>query len=116
MTSERWLGRGVERPSIISNGYRRGPGPRLRALLSECGVSPMDFALFMNVSPQSICNWFVRGVPRQRVDEVAYLLSVTRAWLVTGQGPKYERWTQKCAVFRGIHKSVGAILDGAGRG
>lgn len=50
----------------------------------------MDFALFLRVSPQNMTNWFARGLPRQRLPEIAQLLSVNESWLARGEGEKYE--------------------------
>jgi hypothetical protein len=72
----------------------------------------MDLALFMDASPQSVSNWLAHGVPRKRMDEVARLLSVTQVWLATGQGPKYQLWTPKCEVERGMQASDEGMPDG----
>lgn len=64
-------------------------GDRLRALLRECHLSATDFAANRNVSPQHVNNWFKRGIPMARMDEVAELLSVTPRWLRSGDGPKH---------------------------
>ncbi|AZE77942.1 helix-turn-helix domain-containing protein [Pseudomonas synxantha] len=60
------------------------PGERLRVLLSECKISPMDFALFLKISPQRLNNWFARGIPHSQLDRIARLLSVNAHWLKTG--------------------------------
>lgn len=60
-------------------------GVRLRVLLSECGIAPMDFALFLKISPQRLTNWFSRGIPHAWLDKVARLLSVSAHWLETGE-------------------------------
>jgi phage repressor protein C with HTH and peptisase S24 domain len=64
-------------------------GDRLKALLHECDLSAADFAAHRNLTPQHINNWFVRGIPAARVDEIAELLSVCASWLRTGKGSKY---------------------------
>lgn len=64
-------------------------GDRLRALLQECHLSPTDFAIHRGVTPQHVNNWFKRGVPLARLDEIAELLCVQRRWLRTGEGPKH---------------------------
>lgn len=64
-------------------------GDRLRILLKECNLSAADFAAHRNVTPQHINNWFSRGVPSARIDEIAELLSVRSGWLRHGRGPKY---------------------------
>lgn len=60
------------------------PGERLRVLLSECKISPMDFALFLKISPQRLNNWFARGIPHSQLNRIARLLSVNAHWLKTG--------------------------------
>lgn len=67
----------------------RGSGPRFRALLAQCNISPMDFAVFLKVSPQNMTNWFARGLPRQRLPEIAQLFSVNEYWLAMGEGDKH---------------------------
>ncbi|WP_347902229.1 helix-turn-helix transcriptional regulator [Pseudomonas purpurea] len=64
-------------------------GPRFRALLKEVGIKPSEFATFCNVDPQHVNNWYHRGVPDYRMEEIAGLLSVTSKWLSTGEGPKH---------------------------
>ena len=64
-------------------------GDRLKALLSECNLSPSDFAAQRKVTPQHVNNWFKRGVPLARLDEIAELLCVRSRWLRNGEGPKH---------------------------
>ncbi|MBT9238815.1 helix-turn-helix domain-containing protein [Pseudomonas sp. MG-2] len=65
-------------------------GDRLKALLHECGLTPSDFAAQRRVTPQHVNNWFKRGVPLARLDEMADLFCVHRRWLRTGEGPKHH--------------------------
>lgn len=58
-------------------------------LLRECHLSATDFAVNRKVTPQHVNNWFKRGVPLARMEEVAELLSVNVRWLRTGEGPKH---------------------------
>lgn len=69
-------------------------GVRLRELLSEYKIAPMDFAVFLKISPQRLNNWFVRGVPQSRLDEIARLLSVNANWLEKGVGAKFLAATE----------------------
>jgi len=64
-------------------------GDRLKALLHECGLTPSDFAAQRSVTPQHVNNWFRRGVPLARLDEMADLFCVHRRWLRSGEGPKH---------------------------
>ncbi|MEN5108220.1 helix-turn-helix transcriptional regulator [Pseudomonas sp. TWI672] len=64
-------------------------GDRLKALLHECGLTPSDFAAQRGVTPQHVNNWFKRGVPLARLDELADLFCVHRRWLRSGEGPKH---------------------------
>ena len=64
-------------------------GDRLRALLRECHLSATDFAANRKVTPQHVNNWFKRGVPMARLEEVAELLTVNARWLRYGEGPKH---------------------------
>ena len=64
-------------------------GVRLRVVLSECKIAPMDFALFLKISPQRLTNWFSRGIPHLQLDRIAGLLSVNAQWLETGAGEKF---------------------------
>ncbi|SEI01790.1 helix-turn-helix transcriptional regulator [Pseudomonas fuscovaginae UPB0736] len=64
-------------------------GDRLRALLRECHLSASDFAANRQVTPQHVNNWFKRGIPMARMDEIAELLCVNSRWLRTGDGPKH---------------------------
>ncbi|MFJ2985787.1 MULTISPECIES: helix-turn-helix transcriptional regulator [unclassified Pseudomonas] len=64
-------------------------GDRLKALLHECGLTPSDFAAQRRVTPQHVNNWFKRGIPLARLDELADLFCVHRRWLRSGEGPKH---------------------------
>ena len=64
-------------------------GDRLRALLLECHLTPSDFAAQRGVTPQHVNNWFTRGIPLARLDEIAELFCVQRHWLLSGEGPKH---------------------------
>jgi phage repressor protein C with HTH and peptisase S24 domain len=64
-------------------------GDRLRILLRECHLSATDFAANRKVTPQHVNNWFKRGIPMARMEEVAALLSVNVRWLRSGEGPKH---------------------------
>ena len=64
-------------------------GDRLRTLLRECHLSASDFAANRRVTPQHVNNWFKRGIPMARLDEIAELLCVNSRWLRTGEGIKH---------------------------
>lgn len=70
-------------------------GDRLKALLHECGLTPSDFAAQRGVTPQHVNNWFKRGIPLARLDELADLFCVHRRWLRSGEGPKHP-----CSILR----------------
>lgn len=59
-------------------------GDRLRILLDRGGVSPKAFADQLEITPQALNNWFTRGIPAARVQDVATALGVTRALLMGG--------------------------------
>lgn len=64
-------------------------GDRLKALLREVNLSASDFAKNRGVTPQHVNNWFKRGVPMGRLNEIAELLCVSSRWLSDGRGPKH---------------------------
>ena len=64
-------------------------GDRLKALLREVHLSASDFAKNRGVTPQHVNNWFKRGVPMGRLNEIAELLCVSSRWLSDGKGPKH---------------------------
>ena len=66
-------------------------GDRLRLLLRECHLSASDFAANRRVTPQHVNNWFKRGIPMARLDEIAELLCVNSRWLRTGEGLKHPK-------------------------
>ncbi|WP_213875473.1 LexA family transcriptional regulator [Pseudomonas sp. dw_358] len=90
-------------------------GDRLRILLKECNLSAADFAAHRNVTSQHINNWFTRGVPAARMDEIAELLSVRSHWLRHGKGPKYTSpFAVDCnyptaAPYRTAHSPCAAV-------
>src|SRR5471032_2501593 len=63
-------------------------GPRFKALLEEAKITTTGFAAFWDTEPQNVHNWYTRGVPAYRMEEVARILSVNSHWLKTGEGPK----------------------------
>lgn len=63
-------------------------GPRFRALLEAANISTTDFAKFWGTEAQNVHNWYTRGVPAYRMEEVSRLLSVNSDWLKTGEGVK----------------------------
>jgi phage repressor protein C with HTH and peptisase S24 domain len=64
-------------------------GDRFRALLQEANIRSSDFAKLYNVKPQHVNNWYKRGIPSYRMDEIAGLLTVNSLWLRTGEGPQH---------------------------
>lgn len=65
-------------------------GHRLKLILQECHLAATDFAAHRNVSPQLVNNWFTRGVPQARIEEIANLFSINPRWLRHGIGQKYQ--------------------------
>jgi len=63
-------------------------GPRFKALLEAANITTTGFAKFWGTEAQNVHNWYTRGVPAYRMEEVARLLSVNSLWLRTGEGPK----------------------------
>lgn len=63
-------------------------GPRFKALLEAANISTTDFARFWGTEAQNVHNWYTRGVPAYRMEEVSRLLSVNSEWLKTGEGVK----------------------------
>ncbi|MBK5414798.1 S24 family peptidase [Pseudomonas sp. TH31] len=63
-------------------------GPRFKALLEEAKITTTGFAAFWDTGAQNIHNWYTRGVPAYRMEEVARILSVHSHWLITGEGPR----------------------------
>lgn len=80
---------------ITHKSIDRQSGERLRTLLHECTISPMGFSEFLNVSPQCLNNWFIRGIPTRRITEIARFLSVSDVWLATGTVPTFIVANQK---------------------
>jgi len=74
-------------------------GPRFKALLEEAKITTTGFAAFWDTEAQNIHNWYTRGVPAYRMEEVARILSVNSHWLKTGEGP------QDAAALRVIDES-----------
>lgn len=67
-------------------------GPRFRMLLKELQITTTRFAEFLGISdPQTVHNWYTRGVPDYRMEDVARRLSVNTEWLKTGEGPQDAR-------------------------
>lgn len=61
-------------------------GPRFKALLEKANISTTGFAKFWGTEAQNVHNWYTRGVPAYRMEEVSRLLSVNSEWLKTGEG------------------------------
>lgn len=67
----------------------RNSGARFKTLLHEFELPAAQFAAYCKVSPQLVNNWFYRGVPQARVEDIAELFRVNPKWLRTGLGAKY---------------------------
>lgn len=67
----------------------KNSGERFKTLLHELDLPAAQFAAYCKVSPQQVNNWFYRGVPQARVEEIAELFRVNSKWLRTGLGAKY---------------------------
>ena len=89
MVNGRYLHEDTQVSPAVQRRNQRASGRRLRALLGELGISPMAFSEFVGISPQCLTNWFARGLPRQRLDEMARLLSVSPVWLAMGVGERH---------------------------
>ncbi|MFJ4248720.1 helix-turn-helix transcriptional regulator [Pseudomonas sp. NPDC089741] len=63
-------------------------GPRFKALLEAANITTTGFAKFWGTEAQNVHNWYTRGVPAYRMEEVSRLLSVNSEWLKTGEGSK----------------------------
>lgn len=64
-------------------------GKRFKAALKEAKITTTAFADFLQISnAQNVHNWYTRGVPEYRMEEVARILSINSAWLKIGEGPK----------------------------
>ena len=63
-------------------------GPRFKALLEAANITTTGFAKFWGTEAQNVHNWYTRGVPAYRLEEVARLLSVNSEWLKSGEGTK----------------------------
>ena len=93
-------------------------GDRLKALLQECGLTPSDFAAQRRVTPQHVNNWFRRGIPLARLDDIADLFCVHRRWLRCGEGPKHpssilrvDACSAKPASTHSLSKPDGRLLQ-----
>jgi len=73
----------------VDSVFMNTSGDRLKALLRECHLTASDFAANRRVTPQHVNNWFKRGIPMARLDEIAELLCVNSRWLRTGEGVKH---------------------------
>ncbi len=81
-------------------------------LLRECHLSATDFAANRKVTPQHVNNWFKRGIPMARMEEVSELLSVNARWLRTGEGPKHPGERRGKAEHEPIaHKTRSSARD-----
>lgn len=67
----------------------KNSGERFKTLLHEFELPAAQFAAYCKVSPQLVNNWFYRGVPQGRVEDIAELFRVNSKWLRTGIGAKY---------------------------
>ncbi|EIM16199.1 S24 family peptidase [Pseudomonas chlororaphis] len=64
-------------------------GYRLKEELHAQGIAPADFAKSMDVSAQTLNNWFVRGVPGRMLVPVANRLRIGVSWLNNENGPRH---------------------------
>jgi phage repressor protein C with HTH and peptisase S24 domain len=74
---------------------KKACGARFKALLDTAEVTTTEFAAVFGKAAPYVHNWYSRGVPAYRMEEVARLLSVNSEWLKTGEGPKASRHLQR---------------------
>jgi phage repressor protein C with HTH and peptisase S24 domain len=94
-------------------------GARFKRLLEEANITTTGFAEFLQIpKPQNVHNWYTRGVPHYRMEDVARRLSVNSEWLKTGEGPRDAKElrlldesgnTFDAQAIRGIYKVIEPI-------
>lgn len=60
-------------------------GDRLRRFMAEQGLTAKQVAETLEVSPQTLNNWFNRGLPARAIYQAALKLFVGQHWLTTGE-------------------------------
>lgn len=66
----------------------------MRQRMRKKGMTPTELAESMEVSTQTINNWFSRGVPGKSILKVSKLLGVRLPWLQDGEGDEeWAPWT-----------------------
>lgn len=68
-------------------------GSRLRAALHTLGRTPKAFTADFGISPQTLNNWFGRGVPGKHILRVAKHLGLEAEWLESGTGEPFASGT-----------------------
>lgn len=61
-------------------------GDRLKQIASERGIPAKSLAESIGISPQSLNNWFARGIPAASLSVVTALFWLDRHWLEYGEG------------------------------
>ncbi|MDD2009598.1 helix-turn-helix transcriptional regulator [Pseudomonas putida] len=64
----------------------------MRQRMRKMNLTPTDLATRLEVSTQTINNWFSRGIPGKSIFKVALVLEVTVEWLQEGTGE--EEWKE----------------------
>ncbi|MCL8308147.1 LexA family transcriptional regulator [Pseudomonas putida] len=66
-------------------------GSRLRTAMQAMGMTAREFASALSISPQTLNNWFGRGLPGRYLLPASKVLKVNPEWLESGEGlPRNE--------------------------
>jgi phage repressor protein C with HTH and peptisase S24 domain len=78
----------INKTSSVNSAFMKNQhsGDRLRTVMHEQSLSPRDLVARLVISPQTLNNWFQRGVPGSRLLAVSAVLGVDPEWLQSGIG------------------------------
>lgn len=78
----------INKTSSVNSAFMKNQhsGDRLRTVMHDQFLPPKDLAARLVISPQTLNNWFQRGVPGSRLLAVSAMLGVDPEWLQSGIG------------------------------
>lgn len=86
-------------------------GDRLRQFLAERGLTAKQAAETLEVSPQTLNNWFNRGLPARAIYQAALKLLVDQHWLTSGSPHPSGRFDPPVAPAADSNASLDGPFD-----
>jgi phage repressor protein C with HTH and peptisase S24 domain len=86
-------------------------GERLRKFLNDRGLTAKQAAETLEVSPQTLNNWFNRGLPARAIYQAALKLFVDQHWLTTGRAHSSGRFDPPAKPIPDSNAEMSGLIE-----